>query len=209
MAGLADAHLAERVRELLGERSFHVLRQLGDRSVECETRLDRDGEQIERIRQLGTQLVTRANERGASTTKPGGMNPNVARPNASRRPMVPPSRATPKTKPDTPPTIAPTPCAARNVVGGDRPAHAGGEEPDEMPRESRAGSDAARSVRGTPPPAQAPAGGSGGDRGRGGDTHPAVGGGPADRPVAFAARARDDLADEISGNGEKDDGEDE
>ena len=40
VARLADAHLTERVRELLGERAFHVLGQLGDRSVEAETGLD-------------------------------------------------------------------------------------------------------------------------------------------------------------------------
>ena len=52
VAALADPHLAERERELLGERAFHVLGQLGDRAVEAETGLDRDGEQVERVRQL-------------------------------------------------------------------------------------------------------------------------------------------------------------
>ena len=57
MARLADAHLTERVRELLGERSFHVLRQLGNRAVEGETGLDGDRQQVERIRQLGPHLI--------------------------------------------------------------------------------------------------------------------------------------------------------
>ena len=48
----ADPHLAERERELLGERAFHVLGQLVDRAVEAEARLDGDGEQVERVGQL-------------------------------------------------------------------------------------------------------------------------------------------------------------
>ena len=44
-------------RELLGERALHVLRQLGDGAVEAEAGLDRDGEQVERVRQLGPDLV--------------------------------------------------------------------------------------------------------------------------------------------------------
>ena len=49
---LADPHLAEGVRELLRERAIHVLGQLGNRAVEAESGLDRDGQQVERVGQL-------------------------------------------------------------------------------------------------------------------------------------------------------------
>ena len=52
VARLADADLAERERELVDERALHVLGQLRERAVEAEAGLDRDREQVERVRQL-------------------------------------------------------------------------------------------------------------------------------------------------------------
>ncbi len=47
---LADANLCERPAELVGERTLGLLDDLGQRGVEAETGLDRDGEQVERVR---------------------------------------------------------------------------------------------------------------------------------------------------------------
>jgi hypothetical protein len=54
---IADPHLAERQREFLGERSVQVLVHLGDRGVEAEPGLDADGEKIERVRELGAEVL--------------------------------------------------------------------------------------------------------------------------------------------------------
>ncbi len=48
---LAHPDLAERQLELVRERAVQPLDQLLDRAVEAEPRLDRDGEQVERIRE--------------------------------------------------------------------------------------------------------------------------------------------------------------
>src|SRR4029453_18785268 len=52
-ASLADPHLAEREAELVGERAFHVLGDLGDRAVEAHARLDAHGQQVECIGEVG------------------------------------------------------------------------------------------------------------------------------------------------------------
>src|SRR6266540_3704033 len=46
---LADAHLRQSQAELLGERPFHVLVDLGQRRIEAESGLDADREQVERV----------------------------------------------------------------------------------------------------------------------------------------------------------------
>ena len=128
MAGLADAHLTERVRELLCERSFHVLRQLGDRSSNARPASTRDGEQIERVRQLGPQLVT-ARTSAARHDEAGNDEPESGQAERDKRPMVPAEEGDAENEAEQPPTIVPAP-SGKERRRGDRPAHAGGQEPD-------------------------------------------------------------------------------
>ena len=53
---LADPHLGQRQPELLGERAFHVLVELGERGIEAEAGLDAHGEQVERVGKVGLDL---------------------------------------------------------------------------------------------------------------------------------------------------------
>ena len=64
-ARLADAHLAERERELVDERALHVLGQLRDRAVEAEAGLDADREQVERVGKLPPDLLPAARRAAA------------------------------------------------------------------------------------------------------------------------------------------------
>ena len=48
--GLADADLRERAPELVGERPVRLLDDLAERGVEAEAGLDRDRQQVERVR---------------------------------------------------------------------------------------------------------------------------------------------------------------
>ena len=50
--GATHPHLGQRLAELVDERPIHLLHDLGERGVEAEARLDRDREQVERVRQL-------------------------------------------------------------------------------------------------------------------------------------------------------------
>ena len=106
-------------------------------------------------------------------------------------------------KPRTPPTIAPALFAARNIVGVTVLPMPAAISRNEM--------FSSRHLR-VQPKRKA------GQGGRGGNEHPlaeveafeartdgadaAVGGGPLDGVTAFAARMRDDLADEIGSNGQ-------
>ena len=49
-AGLADADLGERAAELVGERALRLLDDLAQRGVEAEAGPDRDGQQVEGVR---------------------------------------------------------------------------------------------------------------------------------------------------------------
>ena len=82
-AALADAHLAERQRELVGERAVHVLRELRHRAVEAETGLDADGEQVERVGKLAAQLLAPRAESAMRRTCPGAMKPTAAQQSAA------------------------------------------------------------------------------------------------------------------------------
>ena len=57
LSALADPHLAEREPELLGQWALHVLGQLRDRAVEAEAGLDADREQVERVGEIGADLL--------------------------------------------------------------------------------------------------------------------------------------------------------
>ena len=50
--GATHADLGQRLAELVDERPFHLLDDLGERGVEAEAGLDRDRQQVERVRQL-------------------------------------------------------------------------------------------------------------------------------------------------------------
>ena len=49
---LAHADLGQRLTELGDERPLHLLDHLGQGGIEAEAGLDRDGEQVKRVRQL-------------------------------------------------------------------------------------------------------------------------------------------------------------
>ena len=71
-------------RELVDQRAFHVLDQLRDRAVEAEARLDADGEQIERVRQLAADRVAAAAGLRSSRKISGPMRPIAAPTGTSR-----------------------------------------------------------------------------------------------------------------------------
>src|SRR6266581_1789369 len=52
----AEPDLVEHLRELVGERVLELFREPPDGGVEAEAGLDRDGQQVERVRQRQTQL---------------------------------------------------------------------------------------------------------------------------------------------------------
>ena len=118
-AGLADADLAQHERELVDQRAVHVLGQLRDRGVEAEARLDADGEQVERVRQLdcgsprgGLRVFIVRNQSGA-------MNADCAehRDRSRTRERERADRGERGGRAATPPTVA-APLIARNVCGG-------------------------------------------------------------------------------------------
>ena len=109
---LADPHLAERERELVRERSLHVLGQLDDGAVEPETRLDADGQEIERVGQLrANRLAPPARAKRDKDVRRDEPQPGEEESDGSAAPAPP--RAPPSTKPRKRPPAAPAPFAAR------------------------------------------------------------------------------------------------
>ena len=78
LAALAYAHLAKHERELLGEGAVHVLGHLRDGAVEAEACFDADGEQVERVRQLGPHGLAASARRGLVTSTSGAKKPTTA-----------------------------------------------------------------------------------------------------------------------------------